>query len=368
LAPGPRRRYLEYVGGGSSKFYAVTLEQEPGETWRVMFNFGRIGFPRAWASRVDGAPWAKAIAAYTALIDEKLGKGYEARPWPVTLTLPDGSAAGPDEASEADGDATLFRSRHRGTLPPASGGILAGVSLPEGRLYSAESEGGPRGDLPVIWASAAAVKHVADMWSHLADAFGETGIWPVIVDATYGFDGFGDYLIDLPRGRHTEVTAILRKGWNDSVNFEEESPDEHVAPFGNQFPGLADATPGQQPASLDRHVAPLEGHLALIAVNRPADVLDAIGWMGAANYDGDPLDMSTVLRSWEARFDAYLVGLGTDTLILAVGRPARDLASASAIAAEHLAFCPDNIDQGPGSIRDYAPGLVNAPLWAFWWD
>jgi len=60
--------------------------------------------------------------------------------------------------------------------------------------------------------------------------------------------------------------------------------------------------------------------------------------------------------------------VGTDTLILAVGRPARDLASATAIAAEHLAFCPDTIDQGPGSIRDYAPGLVNAQLWAFWWD
>ena len=53
---------------------------------------------------------------------------------------------------------------------------------------------------------------------------------------------------------------------------------------------------------------------------------------------------------------------------LAVGRPARDLASATAIAAEHLAFCPDNIDQGPGSIREYAPLLVNAPIWPFWWD
>jgi hypothetical protein len=76
-----------------------------------------------------------------------------------------------------------------------------------------------------------------------------------------------------------------------------------------------------------------------VAVNRPADVLDAIGWQGAANYDGDPLDMSTVLRSWEVRFDAYLVGLTTDTLTLAVGRPPRDLASALAIAAEHYAFC-----------------------------
>jgi hypothetical protein len=78
--------------------------------------------------------------------------------------------------------------------------------------------------------------------------------------------------------------------------------------------------------------------------------------------------MSTVLRSWEVRFDAYLVGLGTDTLQLAVGRPPRDSAAATAIAAEHFAFCPDNIQQGAGSIREYARLLVNEQLWPFWWD
>jgi hypothetical protein len=346
----------------------VTLDQEPGGTWRVQFNFGRIGFPRAWASRIDGASWSKAFDAYTSLLDEKLGKGYEPRPWPVDLKLPDGSAAEPDETSEAGADETLYRSRQRGSLPPERGGTVAGVSLPDGRLYAPEDADGPRGVTPVIWASTSPGRHVAETWSRLAAAFPETGLWPVVIDSTYGFDGFDDFLFDVPRGRHKEVTAILRRGWNDSVNFEEDSPIDHIAPFGRQFPGLADATPGDRPTSLDRLVAQLDGHLGLVAVNRPADVLDAIGWSGAANYDGDPLDMSTVLRSWEARFDAYLVGLGTDTLILAVGRPARDLASATAIAAEHFAFCPDNIDQGAGSIREYAKIVVNAEHWAFWWD
>jgi hypothetical protein len=68
------------------------------------------------------------------------------------------------------------------------------------------------------------------------------------------------------------------------------------------------------------------------------------------------------------RFDAYVVGMGTDTLVLAVGRPPRDLASATAIAAEHYAFCPDNIQQGVGTIREYAESLVDETLWPFWWD
>ena len=119
---------------------------------------------------------------------------------------------------------------------------------------------------------------------------------------------------------------------------------------------------------MGRIVAGSTGHLGLVAVHRPADILDAVGWMGAANYDGDPLDMTTVLRSWELRFDAYVVAMGADTLALAVGRPPRDLESAHSIAAEHYAFCPDNIQQGAGTIHAYAEALVDADVWAFWWD
>ena len=223
-------------------------------------------------------------------------------------------------------------------------------------------EGGSRGEDPVIWASTAPVKDVASLWSRLAAAFPDTGVWPFVIDASYGFEGFDERLMDVPRGRHTEVLTILRRGWSESVDVDEESADEELSPFGTAFPGLADPTPSEDAPSIDAIVATLSGHLGLVAVNRPADILDAVGWMGAANYDGDPLDMTTVLRSWELRFDAYVVGLGTDTLTLAVGRPARDLASATAIAAEHYAFCPDNVQQGVGTIQEYAetPGRRRA--------
>jgi hypothetical protein len=212
------------------------------------------------------------------------------------------------------------------------------------------------------------VPEVGQLWARRAAAFEDTGIWPLVVDAAYGFNGYQDYLMDFPRGRHKEAVAVLRKGWSDLVEFDEDHPDETIAPFGKAFPGLAAPTPGPRATSVDHIVAGLSGHLALVAVHRPADALDAVGWMGAVNYDGDPLDMSTVLRSWELRFDAYLVGLGTDTMTLAVGRPPRDLAAATAIAAEHYAFCSDNIDQGVGSIGEYAESLVNESVWPFWWD
>jgi predicted DNA-binding WGR domain protein len=372
MPPGRKQFYLEYVGGNSAKFYAASLEEEDGRTWRVRFNFGRIGFPRAWDTRLDGATWAKASTAYMALIDEKLGKGYEPRPWPSTLKLPDGATLELEHATGADVgiDQTLFRAQKRGTLPPETGGSIAGLQLSDGTLYAPQPEGGSRGEDPVIWASNAPVRHVGRLWAQLAAAFPETGVWPFVIDSSYSFQGFGEYLMDLPRGRHTEVATILRRNWGSGLEGydDDEADPENVAPFGRQFPGLAVRTPGERATSIDPIVASLEGHLGLVAVNRPADALDAVGWMGATNYDFDPLDMSTVLRSWEVRFDAYVIGLGTDTLTLAVGRPPLDLDAALAIAAEHFAFCSDNIDQGAESIAEYAPMLVGAPRWDFWWD
>jgi predicted DNA-binding WGR domain protein len=369
LTPAPHHAYFEFVGGASAKYYALSLEEEAGGTWRVRFTFGRIGSRRAWESRIESASWQKAAQTYQALVDEKVGKGYEFRPWPGSLKLPDGATIADDDPSSAGSqDQVLFRASRRGNLPPASGGIVAGVQLPGGVLYVPEADGGSRGDQPVIWASTAPVPDVGRVWSVISSAFAETGLWPLIVDAQYGFRGYDDYLWDSPRGRHTEVLTILRRYWDGVVGDDDEYPMEDIEPFGRQFPGLADATPGDRPASIAHLVRDLSGHLALVAVNRPADAVDAIGWMGATNYGYDALDLSTVLRSWELRFDAYLVGLGPDTMTLAVGRPPRGVATASAIAAEHFAFCPDNIQQGAGSIREYAALLVNQPLWWFWWD
>lgn len=368
-SPRTLHSYFEYVGGASSKFYAISLEEEEGETWRVRFNYGRIGFPRAWDTRVEGVTWPKAAKAYTGLVDEKQGKGYELRRWPAYLSLPDGTGVDDDRAgADADEGASPFRSAERGALPPETGGTVAGVALPAGTLYAPEPEGGSRGEGPVIWASAAPVSKVATVWSQLAASFPQTGLWPFVIDDAYGFRGFHDYLMDMPRGRHTEVLTILRRAWNDQFAYDDEFADENRAPFGRTFPGLAPATPGDPVMSIDHIVTTLTGHLGIVAVNRPADILDAVGWMGAANNDGDPLDMTTVLRSWERRFDAYVVGMGPDTLVLAVGRPPRDIATATSIAAEHYAFCPDNVDQGVGSVSEYAESLVDAELWPFWWD
>ena len=213
------------------------------------------------------------------------------------------------------------------------------------------------------------ISNVVEVWSRLARAFAETGVWPLIMDTRLGMERMDDVLMDVPLSTGADPFTLLRRWWRENVGMEDDEFDEEaVAPFGRAFPGVAPRTPGDRPATIEPFIGDLEGCLGLVAAQRPARVLEAIGWMGPANFDIDPTQQSAILDTWEDRFDAYLVGLGFDTLTLIVGRPPADLEAANQIAAEHLAFCPDNIFQGVGTVQECAPMLVDAHRWDFWWD
>jgi predicted DNA-binding WGR domain protein len=361
--------YLEFVGGSAAKFYAAVIEQGIDAEWTVSFNFGRIGFPREWARKVDGVGESEARRVYSELIGEKLRKGYEIRRWPAFLALPGGER--PDQPPESAHTDTrgIYIAAMAGRLPVEVGGSVANIDLPPGRILRPMPEGGPRGDAPVLWVSDSPIKSVTERWKALARSFTETGLWPLIVDPGHGIDRMTDVLMDVPKGVGADPFQLLRRWWHDSAGIDDdEFQEEAFTPFGRKFPGLAARTPGERPESIESHVRDLEGHLGLVSVDRPASTLEAIGWMGPANYDMNPTEQSAILDTWEDRFDAYIVGLGFDTITLAVGRPPRDLRAATLIAAEHLAFCSDNIFQAVGSISEYAPLLVGAHRWDFWWD
>jgi hypothetical protein len=244
---------------------------------------------------------------------------------------------------------------------------VGGVALPAGRLVVPDEMQGSAGPGPVSWISDAPLPDVAGVWSRLAAAFGQTGLWPLVVvaeDAERMAEIFLETTLD-PRG---DAGAVLSRWWTENTGDDDEFDRATYAPFGRRFPGLAPRTAGERPTSIDTLVAGASGHLGLVGAHRPADVLAATFWTGAANYDADAADQSTVLRSWEDRFDAYIVGLGFDTVTLAVARPPRDAAAARGVAAEHMAFCPDNIWQGVGTISEYAESIIGEPLWTFWWD
>ncbi|MDN0193448.1 DUF4253 domain-containing protein [Streptomyces sp. S.PNR 29] len=247
-----------------------------------------------------------------------------------------------------------------------SGGVL-GLELPAGRLIDATDEG-PWHE-PLLWC--ADEPAVPGGWTALASAR-RAGLLPVLVDVGGGHGGPEDWeltpgAMSYP-GDH-DAEEVLAEFW------------EACAAEGEEWPGPADAAAdqGKDPDSVAAGFAdvlldgggPLKDpRPALVPARRSADLPAAIGWMVPANHENDTARLGAVLRSWEDRFGIRVVALGFDRLLVSVAAPPTTLAQAEAVAAEHFAFCPDNIRQGGDTtLRAYAERQVlGQPVWHFWWD
>ncbi|WP_327700717.1 DUF4253 domain-containing protein [Streptomyces decoyicus] len=179
-----------------------------------------------------------------------------------------------------------------------------------------------------------------------------------------------------------QPAALLASWWHDYTHPDEDddslTPDERLAvtaPFGRSRPGFARS--GHQRCDPDQLASEYATalltrrpwlRLGLIAASSGAAALTTTGWQGPLNYANDTAVFSAVLRDWEQCFGARVVCAGFSTLLLSVAAPPADRDASLAIAAEHFAFCPDNVWQGPGNLTVYADQLIDAHEWEFWWD
>lgn len=251
------------------------------------------------------------------------------------------------------------------------------VDLPRGRLVTPHEAGA--GARPAYWLSDQPAG--ADLWIRLRRAHSASGLWPVLADPVNG-----DPEVPWAAGKVTpqpvaaidsldadEVLAGLWTEWIEDGAEGEDGENHQLEPFGIGWPGLAEAgdggpEPGEFADQFVRDHDDGTSRILLVPAARSADVVTALGWHGPTNYTEDMAWLSAVLRSWEDRFGARLIELGFDTLALAVAAPPVSAAHAERVAAEHFAFCPDNVEQGARTIRRYAAQLPGKDLWSFWWD
>jgi hypothetical protein len=257
------------------------------------------------------------------------------------------------------------------TLPNPLPRLAAlGLHLPPGGLVDATDDG-PWHE-PLLWLADGPA--APGDWAALGRTAPAVGLLPVVLDVGAGHGGPELWQLmpdEMSYAGNHDAEEVLEEFWDECAEEDADWPGLAAHPEG------AVSAPDPESVASDVVDSLLDGHgplkdprLALVPARRSADIATAIGWTGPANHESDTGRLSAVLRSWEDRFGIRTVALGFDTLLVSVAAPPTTLADAEELAAEHFAFCPDNIWQGSDStLRAYAEHqLLNQPAWHFWWD
>jgi predicted DNA-binding WGR domain protein len=366
-------RRFEFVSGTSSKFWEIS--QNGSE---VMVHFGRIGTKGQMQTK-DLGSWDTAAERVRNLVHEKLREGYTELGGEPSQDLGRGYVPPP-----------VLPPYEPPQLPNDGPLTIGGASLPPGRRLEGDPVMAPPGVQmvagSVIWATDGVVADAGRVLAGLRTAAGNMNLVPVLLaglssEPSRPWDSHEFAPTDPRRIDSFDAAAELAHAWAGSLEDSDEESDD-LKPFGREFPGLANPpvvappsgflrifTKPRDPADDSDVLAAITGRrLALVAATRAADMITAIGWSGATNVHNDPAPMSAVLRHWEDLWMARVVEIGFDTLTLTVGSPPSDEKTALALAAEHFAFCPDNVWQGEGSITTYSRTLLQSRRWDFWWD
>ncbi|WP_328480420.1 DUF4253 domain-containing protein [Streptomyces sp. NBC_00377] len=245
-------------------------------------------------------------------------------------------------------------------------GRSLGLQLPPGRLIDMTDEG--VWHEPLLWHSEQSAS--SGNWTALGGPAARAGLLPVLVDLGGPQGGPQQWELmpaDVSYPGDHDAEEVLTEYWEECAAGDEEWPGLAAAPALTADPDaraaqIADTLAEEGPSWFR------SPHLALVPARRSADIPAAVGWSGPAGHENDTARLCAVLRSWEDRFGIRVVGLGFDVLAVSVAAPPTTLAEAERTAAEHFAFCPDNILQGPGSLAAYAQQLVGERTWTFWWD
>jgi hypothetical protein len=96
----------------------------------------------------------------------------------------------------------------------------------------------------------------------------------------------------------------------------------------------------------------------------------APAYLGFGGWNECPEDsiQCAVFKYWHDRWGADIVAITQDVIEAVVSRPPSTRQDAMALAREQYEFCSDIVEQGTETLAKLAAGLLNGPLWFFWWD
>lgn len=202
-------------------------------------------------------------------------------------------------------------------------------------------------------------------WELLRGQVDRTGHYPVFVAPD------ADEVLMLDQGSVADVLAaadavdgkawLARNPFADGVGVDVpesgEWPDDAEVQKSTDFTAPAGG-PGQNEA------------LAILALVPTSDGAEAFAWLAYGGWNDCPMPEHHVAaaRYWREAYGAEPVALLHDIVEYRVARPPATREEAMSLARQQYAYCYDIVLQGTETLENLAAGLVNAPVWFFWWD
>ncbi|HKP53010.1 MAG TPA: DUF4253 domain-containing protein [Chloroflexia bacterium] len=223
-----------------------------------------------------------------------------------------------------------------------------------------------------------------ELWQKLRGLVPESGYWPVVVGGPENLDEHLAALVGY-KGKATEAIIessrnIDGQGWLRNAYEEDlyDSDEEEDSGSRGEWPAESEFEPG------NRFTIPYKGqwlsseqrmeyeplpivYIALVPTTASWQI-PAYLKIGSWNYCPEPEEHCAVLRYWQERYGAEIVGLSYDTFELQVAQPLENREAALELAQEQYGYCPDIVDQGVATIEALAATLLNGHVWFFWWD
>jgi hypothetical protein len=198
-------------------------------------------------------------------------------------------------------------------------------------------------------------------WEVLRNLVSETGYWPAI-----GWDIFKK-----PPWKDDVVQDIIEEGLRIDVQqwFEEEASRTRI----DEDRERRYADNPYDPLVFLLHLKRFPytpPPLVPIALVPTSDCWEVPAYLPVQANDWDPsLAVSVaLLKYWNERWGAEVVGMTLGVLEMRVLRPPTTWEEAFELAKEQYLYCPDLVDQQAWSVNALAKMLLNSPVWRFWWD
>ncbi len=212
------------------------------------------------------------------------------------------------------------------------------------------------------------------LWHKLRGLVDHTGHWPVLLGDDKELEDHREALADEHYPATQEMLeaaeAIDAESWLKDALADMFEPDDDYTRDDLRGEWPSNAEPQHEfSIPYDRRTGrPYPTiHIGLVPTTLGWQV-PALLHFGAWNDCPKPEEHVSVLKRWEQRYGAELVGVTHDTIEMLVARPPRTRDDALALAYEQVAYCPDIVDQGAGTLDALAAVLVNGSVWFFWWD